>query len=262
MKEALSVHSDIGLLKSVLSNLVANAIKFTDRGAIMISARARGGDVLFQVWDTGKGIPTEHVEHIFDEFYQLGNPQRDRVSGLGLGLAIVKRTLALLGGEVSCRSRPDRGTVFAFRLPQAVSSTAVARAPVLLQAQVFSESFVQGRKFVVLEDDMLVASAATMLLEGMGAQVGCFSSAEEALLHADIGQADYYIVDFMLGGALNGIQFLKMLRQKTGNPVKAVLVTGDTSSNFIHESAGLEWPVYYKPVDVKELFASLSAQGD
>ena len=262
MKEALSVHSDIGLLKSVLSNLVANAIKFTDRGAIMISARARGSDVLFQVWDTGKGIPTEHVEHIFDEFYQLGNPQRDRVSGLGLGLAIVKRTLALLGGEVSCRSRPGRGTVFAFRLPQAVSSTAVARAPVLLQAQVFSESFVQGRKFVVLEDDLLVASAATMLLEGMGAQVGCFSSAEEALLHADMGQADYYIVDFMLGGALNGIQFLKMLRQKTGNPVKAVLVTGDTSSNFIHESAGLEWPVHYKPVDVKALFTSLSAQGN
>ncbi|MDO9053336.1 MAG: transporter substrate-binding domain-containing protein [Gallionella sp.] len=262
MKEALSVHSDVGLLKSVLSNLVANAIKFTDRGAIMISARARGGDVLFQVWDTGTGIPEEHVEHIFDEFYQLGNPQRDRTSGLGLGLAIVKRTLALLGGEISCLSRPGRGTVFAFCLPQAVSSTAVARAPVLLQAQVFSDSFVRGRKFVVLEDDLLVASAATTLLEGMGAQVSCFSSAEEALLHADIGQADYYIVDFMLGGALNGIQFLKMLRQKTSAPVKAVLVTGDTSSNFIQESAGLEWPVHYKPVDVKELFASLSAQGN
>lgn len=264
MKEVLSVHSDMGLLKSVLSNLVANAIKFTDSGAIMISARARGGDVLFQVWDTGTGIPAEHLEHIFDEFYQLGNPQRDRTGGLGLGLAIVKRTLALLGGEINCLSRPGRGTVFAFRLPQAVSSTAVARerAPVLLQAQVFSDSFVRGKKFVVLEDDLLVASAATMLLEGLGAQVSCFSSAEEALLHADMGQADYYIVDFMLRGALNGIQFLNTLRQKTGAPVKAVLVTGDTSSNFIQKSAGLEWPVHYKPVDVQALFASLSAQGN
>ncbi|MDO9012317.1 MAG: transporter substrate-binding domain-containing protein [Gallionella sp.] len=262
MKEALFVRSDMGLLKSVLSNLVSNAVKFTDRGAIMISARARGGDVLFQVWDTGMGIPGEHLEHIFDEFYQLDNPQRDRTSGLGLGLAIVKRTLALLGGEVSCLSRPGRGTVFAFCLPRAVSSTVVSRAPAALPECELSDVFAQGRTFVVLEDDPLVASATTTVLEGMGGKVKCFSSAEDALLHTDIEQADYYIVDFMLGGALNGIQFLKTLRQKSGPPIKAVLVTGDTSSSFIHESAGLDWPVQYKPVDVKELFASLSAQGD
>jgi len=259
MKETLFVRSDVGLLKSVLSNLVANAIKFTARGAIMISARARGGDVLFQVWDTGAGIPEEHVEHVFDEFYQLGNPQRDRTSGLGLGLAIVKRTLTLLGGEVSCRSRPGRGTVFAFRLPQAESATVVASE--LPQAHGYSDSFAQGRTFVVLEDDHLVASATTTMLEGMGGRVICFSSAEQALLYADIGQADYYIVDFMLGGALDGIQFLIRLRQELTAPVKAVLVTGDTSGHFIHESAGFDWPVHYKPVDVQALFASLSAQG-
>ncbi|MDO8349838.1 MAG: transporter substrate-binding domain-containing protein [Gallionella sp.] len=262
MKEALFVYSDMGLLKSVLSNLVANAIKFTARGAIMISARARGGDVLFQVWDTGMGIPGEHVEHIFDEFYQLDNPQRDRTSGLGLGLAIVKRTLALLGGEVSCRSCPGRGTVFAFRLPHAVPSTVVSRAPAVLPERTLSDAFAQDRTFVVLEDDPLVASATTTVLEGVGGKVKCFSNAEDALLHTDIEQADYYIVDFMLAGALNGIQFLKTLRQKSGIPIKAVLVTGDTSSSFIYESAGLDWPVHYKPVDVKELFASLSAQGD
>jgi len=260
MKEALFVRGDIGLLKSVLSNLVANAVKFTARGAIMISARARGGDVLFQVWDTGMGIPGEHVEHIFDEFYQLDNPQRDRTSGLGLGLAIVKRTLALLGGEVSCRSRHGRGTVFAFRLPRADPSVVVSR--VALPEHELSDAFAQGRTFVVLEDDPLVASATTTVLEGMGGKVKCYASAEDALLCTDIGQADYYIVDFMLGGALNGIQFLKILRQKSGPPIRAVLVTGDTSSNFIHESAGLDWPVQYKPVDVRELLASLSAQGD
>jgi len=85
MKETLFVHSDIGLLKSALINLVANAIKYTSKGALLISARRRGGNVLFQVWDTGIGISEEYVEHIFDEFYQIGNSQRDRANGLGLG---------------------------------------------------------------------------------------------------------------------------------------------------------------------------------
>jgi PAS domain S-box-containing protein len=111
IKERLAVRSDIGLLKSILMNLVFNAIKFTDQGAILVSARRRGGEVLFQVWDTGTGIPEEYIEHIFDEFYQVNNPQRDRTSGLGLGLPIAKRALALLGEKITCRSRVGRGFV-------------------------------------------------------------------------------------------------------------------------------------------------------
>jgi len=105
MKEPLVVCTDFGLLNSILANLVSNAIKFTSRGAILISARKRGSDVLFQVWDTGMGISDEHIKHIFDEFYQVSNPQRDRSGGLGLGLAISKRAIKLLGSEIRCRSQ-------------------------------------------------------------------------------------------------------------------------------------------------------------
>ncbi len=117
MREPLVVRSDIGLVKSVLMNLVSNAIKFTSRGAILVSARRRGDNVLFQVWDTGMGIQAENIEQIFDEFYQVDNPQRDRSRGLGLGLSIAKRALTLLGGKITCRSQSGHGSVFEFLLP-------------------------------------------------------------------------------------------------------------------------------------------------
>lgn len=117
MNKALIVRTDIGLLKSVLMNLVSNAIKYTSQGGILVSARIHGGKVLLQVWDTGIGISAENRSHIFDELYQIANPQRNREGGLGLGLSICKRAAFLLGSEVSCRSRLGRGSVFALSLP-------------------------------------------------------------------------------------------------------------------------------------------------
>lgn len=263
ISKPLVVRSDIGLLKSVLMNLVANAIKFTAKGSVLVSVRQRGRDALFQVWDTGMGIPTENIEYVFDEFYQIDNPQRDRTSGLGLGLAIVKRTLALFESEITCRSQRGRGTVFEFRLPLADSSSTVQRpfATTDLPEKATDCSFAKGKQFVLVEDDMLVAQATTTMIEGMGGEVKCFHRAEDALLNSDIEQTDYYIVDYMLGGTLNGIQFLNTLRQKSGKPIHAVLVTGDTSSNFIRDAANIDWPVEYKPVNVSVLLASLHAQG-
>lgn len=260
MKQKLFVRSDIGLVKSVLMNLVSNAIKFTSEGAILISARPRGGDVLFQVWDTGIGMQQECIAYIFDEFYQANNPHRDRNSGLGLGLSIVKRSLALLEREIRCRSTPGRGTVFEFLLPAAPLVLRRPGATLELQENVPDSLFAIGKRFIVVEDDMLVAQATAACLEEIGGTVQCFHSAEIALHHVSVEHADYYIVDYMLAGQINGIQFLNQLRQKLARPVNAVLVTGDTSSKFISSAADFEWPVLFKPVNVSELLASLSAQ--
>src|SRR5512135_709276 len=158
LNERLVVRGDMGLLKSVLMNLVSNAIKFTTQGSILVSARRRGGDVLFQVWDTGIGIPEEFLAKIFDEFYQVHNPQRDRTKGLGLGLAISKRALSLLGGEITCRSRKGRGSVFEFRLPlDDTPDGAAQRATLCETPEDFDKDlFARGKHFVVVEDDKLV----------------------------------------------------------------------------------------------------------
>ncbi len=262
IKDELVIHSDNGLLNSILMNLVSNAIKFTTKGAVLISARRRGSEVLFQVWDTGMGVPAKRIGRIFDEFYQVDNPQRDRTDGLGLGLFIAKRSIALLGGQITCRSRVGRGSVFEFRLPLDGISGEMAQQSdsVASQNELINNSFVRGKRFVVVEDDVLVKQALIVLLEGMGGEVRCFRRAEEALRHANAGRADYYIVDYMLGGTLNGIQFLNLLRQKLGKTINAVLVTGDTSADFIREAANYDWPVLYKPINTSKLISSLSAQ--
>jgi signal transduction histidine kinase len=263
IKGALVVRTDFGLLNSILANLVSNAIKFTSRGAILISARKRGNDVLFQVWDTGMGISDEHIRHIFDEFYQVSNPQRDRSNGLGLGLAIAKRAIKLLGSEIRCRSQTGKGTVFEFRLPLDFTSSGVGQqaASEASQEDVANLSFVQGKRFAVVEDDILVAQALTQSLEGIGGEVQCFHNAEDALQHANTVCADYHIVGYMLSGTLDGIQYLNLLRQKLGKPVNAVLMTGDTSSNLIRKTANCDWPVFFKPVSMFKLISNFEKKG-
>jgi len=113
----LALHTDAKLLHGLLRNLIDNAIKYTEKGGILIGIRRRGNRVLLQVWDTGIGIAPEHLRAIFDEYFQVSNPQRDSTKGLGLGLAIVRRIAAILGGRIGCRSRSHRGSVFEISLP-------------------------------------------------------------------------------------------------------------------------------------------------
>lgn len=109
--------SDGLLLQSLLRNLIANSIKYTERGGVLVGLRRRGNRAILQVWDTGLGIAPEHMSSIFDECFQVGNLERDRENGLGLGLALAKRQAHLLETEIICRSRLGKGSVFEFGLP-------------------------------------------------------------------------------------------------------------------------------------------------
>lgn len=114
---AMMLHTDGVLLMSLLGNIIGNAVKYTGRGGVLVGIRRRGRQALFQVWDTGIGIAPEHLGDIFDEYFQIENPQRDSTKGLGLGLSIASRHAKLLGTELVCRSRPDKGSVFEFLIP-------------------------------------------------------------------------------------------------------------------------------------------------
>ena len=118
-RSGMRVLADRQLLTSLLTNLIGNAIKYTEHGGVLAGVRQRKAGVMIQVWDTGPGIQTDALQHIFDEYYQINNPERDPKKGLGLGLSIVRRTANLLKTEVDCRSRVGRGSVFEFVLPLA-----------------------------------------------------------------------------------------------------------------------------------------------
>jgi PAS domain S-box-containing protein len=257
--QPLIVRTDIALLQSVLMNLVSNAIKFTSRGGILVSARPRDGKVLLQVWDTGIGIADVYQPHIFDEFYQVDNPQHSHEEGLGLGLSICRRAMSLLEGEIVCRSRPEHGSVFELTLPLN-SEPASARSSDNAASNAADELWASGKRIVVVEDDELVATGMVSLLQGLGAEVRYFINAEEALSHDDIADADYFIVDYSLGGKLSGFQFLEMLQHRQHTLIRAVILTGETSSQFIRSVEDSPWPVLHKPANYVRIAACLNIQ--
>lgn len=245
--------SDERLLSSVLRNLLGNAIKYTQRGGVLVSVRRAGQGYKLQVWDTGIGIAPEHQEQIFEEYYQVDNPHRDRSKGLGLGLAIVRRISTLLDLQVSCRSRPGRGTVMGVLLPAAARESAG-----LDTASLSTDTLdLSGTWGVVVEDAAEVAQALVQWLQARGARVTRCRTADEALAVPGIGTADFYLSDYRLPGRMSGLDFLNAMRARRQDEVQAVLLTGDTSSHFIERVAASGWPVLHKPVHPRELRAVL-----
>jgi PAS domain S-box-containing protein len=252
----LTLHTDETLLFTLLRNLIGNAIKYTPDGGVLVSCRKRGRQALLQIWDTGIGIPRQHIVRIFDEYFQVGNPERDLSKGLGLGLAISRRVAGLLGATLSCRSVVGRGSVFELRLPLAsrprptlATDTAVAPTPTDLR----------GCRIVLVEDNAMVAAATVTVLEGMGAAVRNHRSGEEALADPAIDDADFYITDYRLPGR-NGLELLGELQQRSSRPIKAIVVTGDTTLGLASPQAS-GWTVLHKPIDLAHLLRAMAAQG-
>lgn len=254
----LSFFTDAALLKSMLRNILDNALKFCERGGVLVGVRRRGKRALIQVWDTGRGIGPEHVGHVFDEYFQVGNRERDRNKGVGLGLSIVMRQARLIGAEVRCRSRLGKGSVFEIDLPLTDMRMghplewSVAAVERDLDLSQFS-----GRHIVVIEDDLQVGKAMSELLETLGLKVALFGSAESALAYAEIAQADFYVSDFRLPGEMNGLTLLRAIERQGNRPVKAVLMTGDTAPEHDELFRASPWPVLIKPVQASKLLATL-----
>ena len=247
---------DANLLHTLLSNLVGNAIKYTPHGGVLIAIRRRAGQAMFQVWDSGIGMSPEHLPQIFDEYFQVSNPQRDRNKGLGLGLAIVRRIARLLGTEVKCKSSPGRGSVFEFALPL-VNHGSIAPASFLDAPSADDMPQLSGRRIAVIEDDVLVAEALRVALSGAVAEVSVYASGEAALADPAILSADYILSDLRLPDR-NGIDCLNELQQRSPHRLKAALLTGDTDPGRIALARESGWALLFKPVELKQVLRTLN----
>ncbi|WP_053231681.1 hybrid sensor histidine kinase/response regulator [Sandaracinus amylolyticus] len=238
----LDVHADPALLARVAHNLAANAVRHGGRGRVLIATRRRGDRAWLQIFDQGAGIPLDARERIFEEFVQLGNPERDRTKGLGLGLSMVRRICALAGWSLSLRSDVGRGSVFTVELPLATS--APTREP--------SRSVppaTRAVRILLVDDDVLVRQALEGWLEQCGCEVHVVGSAEEALDALRAGCApDAVVSDLRLPGALSGVD----LAQRIDRPV--ILLTGDVDVPEEHRAAA----VLRKPVSGATLWATIA----
>lgn len=256
-RKNLALFTDKNLLLTILRNLIGNAVKYTNQGGILVSIRQRDNRALIQVWDTGIGISPEQLDLIFDEYFQANNSERNRAKGAGLGLAIVKRVSEALGNRVSCRSRLGRGSVFEFSLPL-TQSMGEQVMPVQSSASNMGSALSRlvGKRIMVIEDDAMAATALKSLLEAYGMQVIHFSNAEEALGYAEAMEADHYISDYHLPG-MDGLQLLDAIQTKSAEPIKAVILTGNTSLDQIAITQSSRWKVLSKPFALPELLSAM-----
>jgi PAS domain S-box-containing protein len=224
--------SDRSILSRVLTNLLGNAVKFTEKGEIEVWARQRNRTLAFSVRDTGIGIPASRQKEIFEPFRQLENSETRRHGGTGLGLAISKKMLAILHGKIEIESEAGKGAKFTVHIPESTLPTrAVARssrprneqkskkeeskeAPAKKNKSVLRLPFVNRAKsprILVVEDDESTRYAMQFILENAGYKVDFAEGGEKALLAAQHQRPDLILMDIMMPN-MDGYQVARMLK--------------------------------------------------
>ncbi len=248
-----AVHSDRTLLGRMLRNLIENALRYTDTGRISIECHERAGRLSIEVHDTGIGIPPEHMERIWEEFHQVGNPERDRNHGLGLGLAIVQRLSSLLEHPVDARSEPGRGSIFTVEVPLGQS----APQPVSGAA---TEVAGNGRFAVLVDDDAIVLLGLKTTFEAWGYEVLAAGSADHALvgLRGNGRLPDVVVADYRLREGRSGTEAILRIREIHGAAIPGIILTGETGTEVHRDAAEHNLEVIHKPVTPRQLADALN----
>jgi len=256
VRSELIIRSDRRVLEEMIRNLLSNAVRYTDRGRILLGCRRAGDNVRIEVWDSGVGITENQLPHIFHEYYQ-GTDGAER-GGLGLGLAIVKRLGKILDHRVEVRSISGEGTRFFIEVPRGRSGVKVPEAapPVHSSNDAFPGSV------LAIEDETSVRSALRRLFETRGVEAIIVATAKDALtLVREQGlRPDLLLCDYNLRGSPDGVETISLLRAALGRNVPAVVMTGDTRSQTVVSIAAQGVSVLIKPFLAEELLEALRGQ--
>ncbi|MGY1530717.1 PAS domain-containing hybrid sensor histidine kinase/response regulator [Luteimonas sp. A649] len=250
----LPVRSDRRLLRRVLQNFLANALRYTREGRIVLAARPRGGAVELQVWDTGPGIPDYHLRQIFDEFFRIDQPGSWDAQGLGLGLSICQRISSVLSHPLNVRSQPGRGSMFAIRTPR---SALAELPPAPVQAISLPDSL-DGMRVLCVDNDVDILAGMVLLLGRWKIEVLRATTVDEALQKM-AETPDVLLVDYHLHDRMDGLDTLDALREH-GPRVPGALVTADGSDQVKRDARARGYRVLTKPIKPASLRAFLAAQ--
>lgn len=260
-RDGLTVRSDRRLLRRALQNFIANALRYTREGGVLLALRVRGEQVEFQVWDTGPGIPQHHLQQIFEEFRRFETPQ-DKAGiggerGLGLGLSICQRIARTLDHPLSVHSRVGRGSVFAIR----AARTAARPLPARPDIRPHTDSLA-GLRVLCVDNDPDILDGMRALLERWHAIAILAANVDDALaaLDADDNPPDVALVDYHLHDRLDGLGIIAEVRRRAKRDIPAALLTGDGSDAIKHAAREYGCIVLTKPVKPASLRAWLAAR--
>jgi two-component system CheB/CheR fusion protein len=253
---ALSVRSDPRLLEQMIRNLLSNALKYTQRGKVLLGCRRRAGKLRIEIWDTGIGIPTSELQTIFEEYHQLDNAARERSRGLGLGLSIVKSLAELLGHRIRVRSLEGKGSVFSIEVPLSPRGARSRPAHVPSGAEDASAHIApRSGTILIVEDDLEVRENLELFLkeEGYDAATAVDGPAAVELAVRRTIRPDLVLADYNLPNGLNGIEVCQRLRQELSHPIPFIILTGDISTEALRDIALHDCVQFNKPVKLREL---------
>ncbi len=237
--------SDPQLTERIISNLVSNAVKYTDEGRIEVSLDEVGDDWRITVKDSGCGIEVDEQSRIFEEFYQIGNDHRDRAHGLGLGLAIVKRLSSVLNINLAFESKAGVGSTFWFNLPKVNDKTTT-------QQDVDHQGILKGLHILCVDDEADIRNALSLVFEVLGCSFDLVEGTDMAIDAAEKRKPDIVLADFRLKAGDDGINTIDSVR-KLYPDMPSLLVTGDTSPERLKHAnnAGIE--MLHKPLTMEKL---------
>ncbi len=223
-------YSDANLVSQAIQNLVANAIRYTEKGFVRLGSTPDADGLKLVVTDSGIGIPKDELDNIFTEFHQLERDPQERNVGLGLGLAIVQRIAAILDTGIEVETEVGKGSTFSFTLPVGKAIPAGSTSP----AVVAEPSTTRTEIVLLIDDEVSVLEASQILLEVEGYEVVPATSPPEAYAKVeDLAESpDIIVTDFHLKYDESGIDIVQAVRKRAGRSVPAILVTGDTSPSF------------------------------
>jgi PAS domain S-box-containing protein len=241
--------TDAELLRRLLANLVSNAIRYTQAGEIHVACVAHGRKLQIEVRDTGIGIPSDQLERVFEEFYQVDRGTQ-RPEGLGLGLSIVRRLANILRCDIKLESTVGKGTTFHVDVDRSVlKEGAVERTA--------SVELANTGRVLIVDDERAVADATCLLLELEGYEVSIASSEREALKRVSANPPDLIVSDFHLRGGETGVGVVTSVRSRVGHAIPVVFVTGDTAKAALAHSKIDNAVLLNKPVRADDLLAAV-----
>jgi signal transduction histidine kinase/ActR/RegA family two-component response regulator len=250
-----AVRTDPTLLREIVQNLLENAIRYTSRGRVSVRAWREEQAVILEVADTGRGIPEDQLERIFEEFHQIRHEAQQSREGFGLGLSIVSRLTKLLDIPIGVSSRLGKGTTFTLKLVAAAATL----QPVKCTPAPAASAVVRAGRILLVDDEASVRDATALFLQMDGHEVKSAASPEEALRVIQQWEQlrDMIVSDFQLNAALNGAELIEQLRQLGRFEIPAVVLSGDTMKVTPRCASIAACRVFHKPVDAEELSAHI-----
>ena len=252
------VHTDRRLLRRVLQNFLANALRYTRSGRIVLAVRQHQGMIWLQVWDTGPGIPQAHMQQIFNEFHRYQQSFDWGEQGLGLGLSICQSIARLLDHRLAARSQVGHSSMFAIGLSPVAAPEARRMPPPVSNGLPAGESLA-GLRVLCVDNDHEILDGMRALLARWQVTVIAASTVDQAV-DCLAQNPDVMLVDYHLHDRLDGLQTLDLLRQRSPRPLPGALLTADGRDELKKAARDQGWRMLTKPVKPASLRAFLSAQ--